>query len=56
MSNVSNLGRSTSSRDALGQAQQQQEREGQMSPPPIPSGKKVKKGGRLRKAMSKVFR
>uniref|UniRef100_A0A0K3CPP3 BY PROTMAP: gi/472585588/gb/EMS23139.1/ serine/threonine protein kinase [Rhodosporidium toruloides NP11] gi/647400728/emb/CDR46445.1/ RHTO0S12e04522g1_1 [Rhodosporidium toruloides] n=1 Tax=Rhodotorula toruloides TaxID=5286 RepID=A0A0K3CPP3_RHOTO len=56
MSNVSNLGWSTSSRDVLGQSQQQQEREGQMSPPPVPSGKKAKKGGRLRKAMSKVFR
>ncbi|BGP11529.1 hypothetical protein JCM10049v2_007436 [Rhodotorula toruloides] len=56
MSNVSNLGWSTSSRDVLGQSQQRQEREGQMSPPPVPSGKKAKKGGRLRKAMSKVFR
>ncbi|BGP27775.1 serine/threonine protein kinase [Rhodotorula toruloides] len=58
MSNISNLGWSTSSRDVLGQAQQQQqhEREGQMSPPPVPSGKKAKKVGRLRKAMSKVFR
>ncbi|BGP35513.1 hypothetical protein JCM10296v2_007351 [Rhodotorula toruloides] len=57
MSNVSNLGWSTSSRDVLGQSQGQQEREreGQMAPPPVLSGKKAEKGGRLKKAMSKFL-